>query len=391
MDYNYIKVNLPNDKLRKSQWVRKAYDRLLRSWFPYKTPRPYQKEAMVLAYDWLIEQDKDVVVLQAPTGFGKSVFAHTVAMATGDHYYTSPQLNLIEQVSREFEIPMVKGRQNFICPITSDLASEAPCSTGKRKGCDTYCDYKRQRDTGAAASETAITPAFLLRAQQNESSKFGQRKLAIVDETHNLPKYITDTLAVTLTTREISKIGYNGAVFPKDGNPDSWNTYLKSLFYSITSYYEKLQTNIAAQGLSYDEEAVDRIRKLLDKVQFVLSLLTIPRPNAIIEVEERGRGMNQYYAAKFKMIKASSVAKSFLNRMSRKYIFMSATVLHGKQFLRELGMDADDALFIDITKSPIQSDKNGPVVIHDAAWLSRKRYKEGLPDAVKEIAELLDI
>ena len=101
VDYDYIKVNLPNKKLRESAWVEKTYDKSLKSWFPYDEPRPYQKEAMVLAFDWLIEKNKDVVVLQAPSGFGKSVFAHAIAMAIGDHYYTSPQLNLIDSETRE--------------------------------------------------------------------------------------------------------------------------------------------------------------------------------------------------------------------------------------------------------------------------------------------------
>ena len=57
-DYDYIKVNLPNTKLRKSQWIRKTYDKSLREWFPYKEPRPSQKEAMVLALDWLIDKNR---------------------------------------------------------------------------------------------------------------------------------------------------------------------------------------------------------------------------------------------------------------------------------------------------------------------------------------------
>lgn len=389
-EYKYIKVNLPNKKVSESAWVEKTYDKFLRPWFPYEEPRPSQKEALVIAYDWLYKQDKDVVVLQAPTGFGKSVFAYNLTMVEEqESYYTSPQLNLIEQVAREFGMPMVKGKQNFICPTTSKLASEAPCNRPKFK-CEIYCDYKRQRDEGAASTHTAITPAFLLRVQQNEASKFLRRDVAVVDEAHNLPSYITDILKVTITTRELDNLGFlPKAKFPEKVDFKTWELLLKPIYLTTVRQYEKIKTEIVTQGLSYDEDALERLRKFNDKVQFVLSLLMDKRSNCVVETDVRGRGTNQYRVAIFKMVRAAPVAENLLQRMAEKHIFMSATILHGKQFLRELGLEKRDALFIDITESPIQSTKNGPVVIHDAAWLSRKRYKDGIHDAVKAIASII--
>jgi Rad3-related DNA helicase len=389
---DYIKVVLPNEKLKDSEWISKTYDKRLKEHFPYPQLRPYQKEALVFAYDWLHSKDKEVVVVQAPTGFGKSVFAWTLARSFATtFYYTSPQLNLIEQVANEFRIPMVQGRQNFICPRTSDLASKAPCSTNSKFGCDIYCDYKRQRDAGAAADATAITPAFLLRAQQNEMSKFGGRELAIIDEAHNLPSYINDISEVTLTTRELDKLGFKNPTFPDDKLPvSSWAGYLKAILIRVTTVYEGIMSNIKNQGLNYDEDETERMEVFIDKITFVLSLISEKRPNCIIEVEERGRGSYHYTAATFKMVKAAPMAGKFLSKIANKYVFMSATILHGKAFLRELGLQ-ENALFIDIVKSPIQTVKNGPIVIHNAAWLSKKRYDKGIDDTVSEIAKLLDI
>ena len=88
--------------------------------FPAPSPRENQEEVIRAAVDSFDEDDCDVVLVDAPPGFGKSITLYTVLkMLGGDSYYATPLKSLQDQLDEdEFigdRIQQIKGRNNYPC------------------------------------------------------------------------------------------------------------------------------------------------------------------------------------------------------------------------------------------------------------------------------------
>jgi len=91
--------------------------------FPYPSFRQDQQEAIDVILKQF-ESDKKFVILEAPTGSGKSAIAYTVAQFFKRSFWLSPQKVLQDQAMRDFGSPPksnlhptvdLKGRSNYVC------------------------------------------------------------------------------------------------------------------------------------------------------------------------------------------------------------------------------------------------------------------------------------
>ena len=62
------------------------------------------------------------ILLEAPTGFGKSPVAIAVALAVGSSYICTSTKDLQSQYSRDFPfVKVAKGKNNFSCAVKDDF------------------------------------------------------------------------------------------------------------------------------------------------------------------------------------------------------------------------------------------------------------------------------
>jgi ATP-dependent DNA helicase DinG len=88
------------------------------------------------------------IVLEAPTGFGKSRVAIAVALTLGTSYICTSTKDLQTQYARDFPfLKVAKGKNNFICNVKEDFIKNGThkcglCVSNKVKECDhTTADY----------------------------------------------------------------------------------------------------------------------------------------------------------------------------------------------------------------------------------------------------------
>lgn len=206
-------------------------------------PRP-QQEAAIRQINAAYRAGKRVVVLEMPTGGGKSFICYAFAAAVADvgrtHFLTI-QKTLQDQYTRDFPSPkleVLKGRANYPCPKNSENCANGSCTERKKGillGClDAPPGWPVDEDGDpkgllAAAVQLELEPcyhrcpywkqlqichdhritlfnfsSFLF---QQRIGRFGHRNLMIVDEGHNVESQLMNFVSMELTEWALSIIG----------------------------------------------------------------------------------------------------------------------------------------------------------------------------------------
>ena len=121
-------------------------DDLLKN-FPFPTLRESQSYVLNEIANALAS-DYKYIILEAPTGFGKSPVAIAVALTLGTSYICTSTKDLQTQYARDFPfLRVAKGKNNFICAVKEDFIRNGTykcglCVSNKVNECyHTTADY----------------------------------------------------------------------------------------------------------------------------------------------------------------------------------------------------------------------------------------------------------
>ena len=192
--------------------------------------RPGQKETICdIIYSWL--HDADDIILDAPTGTGKSIIALSVAGVLNKYfdkegYILISDLSLMEQYEKDLKkyFPkwaLLKGRQNYTCnvnklPFNSGVCQIDNCKTyadiiKKYSHCAKNCEYIQLRQKAVSAPILACTYSFWL-LQQNYVKQivpeppFSDRDFVICDEAHKLQSIVQSHFSPEFGKDDLTKI-----------------------------------------------------------------------------------------------------------------------------------------------------------------------------------------
>lgn len=219
-----------NDKVTKEklfseidEWSRLVYGLT----FQY---RPGQKEAICdILYAWL--NGTDDVILDAPTGTGKSIIALSVAGVLNKYYNKEgyiliSDLSLMEQYERDLDkyFPtwgLLKGQQTYTCnkngmPFPSGVCQVNGCKTyadiaKSFPDCSDTCEYIFERNKAISAPVTICTYSLWL-LQMNYVAKvmpnapFTERDFVICDEAHKLQGIVQSHFSPKFGKEDFTKI-----------------------------------------------------------------------------------------------------------------------------------------------------------------------------------------
>ena len=117
--------------LKKSEMSLSQVSNYIRN-FPFPTLR--ERQSYVLKeIDAAFTSGYKYIVLEAPTGFGKSPVAIAAALTLGSSYICTSTKDLQTQYSRDFPfVRVAKGKNNFTCEVKDDFIRNG---TYKCKSC----------------------------------------------------------------------------------------------------------------------------------------------------------------------------------------------------------------------------------------------------------------
>ncbi len=371
-------------------------DRLIELFPPGYTPRPQQKialEKIAAAY----ASGKRVVVLEMPTGGGKSLVCKAVANAAvergGTHFLTSQKV-LQDQYERDFpspDIEVLKGRSNYPCSHESGQGndcSDAPC-TRQRKGILGECVDAKFTTLDAEASPLRLAVSLALKPEehlcpywkqlqkchdhkitlfnfssflfQQRIGRFPKRHLMILDEAHGTESQLLQFVSLELTEWALSIV--NVSITRNIASKEQFAEWLRE-----TDLLRKIDIIIkdSADGTceeDLDQVQLEAVKELQGKLQVFLEYLEKTEwMLEVVEYEKRGEPTKKIVA---RPLFARHFAQGLLFRHAERVLCMSATILDVNVWADNLGIPKDEVELIQapcdfpVVNRPINLDYAG--------------------------------
>jgi ATP-dependent DNA helicase DinG len=424
------------------------YDQLIHDHFPHRDasgrpsyrPRQFETIREVLtAFD--DDNIKDVIV-EAPTGAGKTSIAVTVAriMTIGfeallpmarhledtditeameivapkqAHLITSMKLLQDAYLGDDPNIKLVKGKGNYECrrnpqqsvalaamsAAVRGVLNDFSCDDAEQmfgRMCDKRCPYKEARKR-ARWSPIALHNFDSFFYQVTLGKAFTPRGLLTIDEAHNTEEKIRNLLTVFLNRSMFESVSLNWTDL---GSEDieaatQWaSEHLKEVVRRSKDIGEELTyLRGGKQGpreiermaeLSKKLKLIEGVQQKLDR--FCKSRTPLPDSKSkpadwVVTIEGRG-------AVILEPVNAGRWVHNALMRYGDKRLHMSATFMNnGGAYNRAIKLKLASATFIDVP-STFPKERR-PIVKRSAGPLGAKNWKENFPAAVDQVKAIL--
>ncbi len=355
--------------------------------FPYATYREGQREALERARE-AFEEGRRFVIVEAPTGAGKSAIAVALAREARSAYLLTGQKILQDQYVRDFpDLAVMKGRSNYPCLVVNTHAAAAPCIAGRRFPACEECPYFTAKDVALGAANVTMNYAYYL-AELNYAGGFGERDLLVLDEAHNAEAALMGFVQVTLGEAALVRAGIDRRLPPPLGD-EGYFDFAEDLLPELRARAREVDAELRGdEATSATATARLQVKQWLDGQVARLSMLVDSRDADGTEwvVERRRSDMGE--TVTFKPVEVAPFAEALLFRGAGRVLMLSATILDPRTFLHGLGVDVEDVVVINVPSNfPVE---NRPLVLRPSARLTRHYIDKELPRLVAAIADICE-
>lgn len=227
------------------------------------------------------EERRQVQLIQAPTGTGKSIILIVSACVLAEYYNKTSyllcsDLSLWKQYDDfidahqklKYKIGRIKGAANYVCTRNNNDVTKADCKVArvswkslinpdKAKGigyeCARYCPYIKARKLAMQSSVTIMTYQLFFRAVAGNSTAhtntnaWYKRDVLFCDECHNIPDLLQNAWCPSLKDTNIDKLvriydyalSQNNTLFA-----DEWQNELTDMASDIGINHNQIKDNL---------------------------------------------------------------------------------------------------------------------------------------------------
>ncbi len=344
---------------------------------------------------FLLESTARIRVIQASTGFGKSLVGMVSGAGYGQFTYLVSSKQLQDQIEKDFpEVVVMKGRNNYRCKRFPRL-SAAECLHSQDDPCrhkKTKCLYETQKNKALTAKYRVLNYHYFL-TEVNYVGKFSENTLLICDEADLLEFLLTDFIALKISGKVMKKFNiplpkYKTTI--SDKSIENWIDWaVNDVKPVISRQYNSVDDTIQARTAPPDK-VKDLVRER-NGLSNILSKIDIFTDNVssdwIMESDSRDNG--KYKTVTFKPQYLTEKLSHLFFFSHTKYInMMSATFPPVVVMSKLFGCKNKDFEIFDIPST--YAKKNRPVILSPTANLSYKTFDKEVPKAVKKIKEILE-
>lgn len=423
------------DEINKiiDQWTAKRFG-------PDFIYRPNQKETISrILYNW--DNDTNNVILDAPTGSGKSIVAMAVAGILSEYadatgYICISDLSLLEQYERDVEIyfpdwAIIKGQHAYTCLVNGYNFVTGDCKlhgydnyidiASKYSDCAPYCPYLMSRNKALESKVTVCTYSWYLIQHNmgqnfingNNENSFTGRDFVICDECHKLVDIVQSHFSPTITKDDPEKIktltdifgaeismnrmqafeSIRGKIYSEDNNSkllEHLSDYVQILEYMVKDCNRHISILTADSKIHGDKTKVSY--KLLNIQKWLADVCE--RFSSYVNIIDR---CGTEYLVKtvdpishkvvFNCLNESYLLKGRFINKSKKRLFMSATVGDFGDYAKSISISS---MKYDAIKMPSVFDySNSPIYFINECKMSYAARDESLPRVAEMITKII--
>lgn len=335
---------------------------------------------------------------------GKSDIAVTLAKTCGSAYIATSQNVLIDQYVNDFsadkDFKHVKGAGNYECvdglgTCRDGVDHECVCSKEGDDGelnVNSTCPYKRRRNKAIYSPIALTNLTYFAVAMTHFSSKWQHRQLSILDESHNLANEVLGLVSVNIYDKVLTEISSmykikTFAAFSKYSFKDRVDIA------DYASFIIKVKSNFDEYIKEHKDDGGDQMNKLIEKLEDVVGKIDYFFESYdndvewIITLEEDAYKTISYPKLVARPLHANYFAqKFFFEQQSSQYLMQSATIIDGRMYAKELGIETSKYI---VEGSPFDINKNRPVFCMNSGIMTYKEINDSIPKAVKDINLLI--
>ena len=335
----------------------------IENFFPFSDFRKNQKEVLNELTENI--ESYNYFFLEAPTGFGKSAIAYTLAKWIFYEYRGLTNICvqnkfLQEQYLHDFsDLRMIKGRGNYTClenqkfncdcgRCTVDDKFTCPYKPRREKNRDKYgvtfdwerikipCLYWFQKERAIRNNITLHNYSYYL-LESNYIHDFTKRYLGVFDEAHLIEKRLMDFVGLTISEGMLKRVGLGDVIIPNHQTISEWIPWLEELQSRLTvvNFNEFLFVEEIGYPLEYIK-AKQAYERILRKVNELLNTFSIDIENWVFVVNRKW----QKDSITFKPVTIGNYSPCLFN-FTNKNLLMSATILDAEKLKNYLGIKED--------------------------------------------------
>lgn len=355
----------------------------------------------------LVCSDKRFILLEAPTGSGKSavITGYANLMEFAQTIVLTGQKQLQDQYKKSLDYFSVMGRNNFPCLISPVTADQGDCTIGvacrhktltthifrppePHEGCipcddfenDGYpdkdvCPYYYQRYHGEQAGQVVLNYAYWL-SMANYTASYKSRELMVFDEAHTLEDELRRFTTIGFSYHTVTVAGASPC-FAEPDDVVSWQLWAQKTRIELAREYFKIQKNTAGPVTDKHDEAE---RKAIVSLMRAFDMFLMLSPEYWV-----GDKNDAGTRIEFKPVRVGPLADRLVyQHLGEKVILMSGTILDREIFCDSIGLDPDECEFIQVDSTfPVE---NRPMFY---APYAKGSYRD--PEYVKGLIEHIDL
>lgn len=349
----------------------------IRECFPYSGSIREEQEKALATIEHARTGAKKFVVLELPTGTGKSALAMAASKWASDWgkgaYILSPQKQLTGQYIRDFArhgLVELRGRSSYLCADFKTNCEIGVSLRGKNDTACLQCPYKRAKDH-FVAQKMGVTNFDYFLAETLYSGQLPQRSVLIVDEAHNLEQKV-----LSFTDFEISPFAlqkYSVAIPTiNDGDTVGACQWIqKDVMPAVESFISKIPA-----------DDVDNAENRRDAESLLRRMRRFIRGN-----QREWVCWSDQRKFSFRPLSATKYAHDFLFSRADMIIIMSATILDFDVFCRTLGLQRGACECLELPSSFALERR--PIFFRPLGPMSYSHKDKTLPKVVAELNRLL--
>ena len=389
--------------------------------FPFPEIRSEQREAIQFVLDEFLVKKKKFVILELPTGIGKSAIAVCVsrylnslsredADAPTGSYVLTTQLILQDQYVHDFgagDDPLVvslKSSANYMCRFYVDqtcaeskrLLNKLPkhlVGSGFQECCRRSCPYTIDKQAFIDASLGCTSFAYFL-AETMYAGKLEPRDLLVIDEAHRAESQSSKFIEVVFSEkfcRDVLKCKFSKSLEQQDVFAWVRGAYKNAVSKRIKLVSAAIERSLESDNVASSFADLSKQFEVLDKHVCKVNrfISSYDEKNWVMNVVPPLKGSKRAgRRIEFKPVAVAPYCDDLLFKFGSRVLMMSATIVDKDVFCSTLGIDPDRAAFMKMRSPfPVESRK---VVRLPVGSMSRSCIERTLPIMAETLKMLLE-